>query len=352
MTAPFHLSDDPRWLAVEARDALCEDAFVYAVKTTGVYCRCTCASRRPRPENVLFFTSPAEARQAGFRPCRRCRPDETGHAAHQAARIADICREIETAETEPSLADMAKRAGLSPFHFHRVFKAVTGLTPKAYARAQRAGRMRAALSTSASVTEAIYEAGFNAPSRFYADTATALGMSPKSWRAGGASEVIRFALGQCRLGALLVARSEKGVCAVLLGDEPEALLRELQDAFPKADLIGGDADFEDVLAKVAGLIEAPGTGLDLPLDIRGTVFQQTVWAALQRIPAGARVSYTQLAEMIGLPAAVRAVASACAANKIAVAIPCHRVVRSDGALSGYRWGVARKAALLEVESGG
>uniref|UniRef100_UPI00260620A7 methylated-DNA--[protein]-cysteine S-methyltransferase n=1 Tax=Asticcacaulis sp. TaxID=1872648 RepID=UPI00260620A7 len=232
---------------------------------------------------------------------------------------------------------------------HRVFKAATGLTPKAYARAHRSGRMRAALKASGSVTEAIYEAGFNAPSRFYADTANALGMSPRAFRKGGVAEVIRFAVGQSRLGALLVARSEKGVCAVFLGDDPEALVRDLQDAFPKAELIGGDAAFEETMARVAGLIEAPQTALDLPLDIRGTLFQQKVWAALQALPAGTCVSYSELAERVGLPAAVRAVASACAANKIAVAIPCHRVVRTDGSLSGYRWGVERKAALLEAE---
>ncbi|MFP1130717.1 bifunctional DNA-binding transcriptional regulator/O6-methylguanine-DNA methyltransferase Ada [Asticcacaulis sp. W401b] len=349
MTAAFAMIEDPRWRAVTTRDATQDGAFVYAVKTTGVYCRCTCASRRPKPENVRFFATGPEAETAGFRPCMRCQPDQGGQRALQAQRIAEACREIETAEVEPKLETLAQRAGLSPFHFHRVFKAATGLTPKAYARAHRSGRMRAALKTSGSVTEAIYEAGFNAPSRFYADTAQALGMSPRTFRKGGVAEVIRFAVGQSRLGALLVARSEKGVCAVFLGDDPEALVRDLQDAFPKAELIGGDAAFEETMARVAGLIEAPQTALDLPLDIRGTLFQQKVWAALQALPAGTRVSYSELAERVGLPAAVRAVASACAANKIAVAIPCHRVVRTDGSLSGYRWGVERKAALLAAE---
>ncbi|MFT3996533.1 MAG: bifunctional DNA-binding transcriptional regulator/O6-methylguanine-DNA methyltransferase Ada [Asticcacaulis sp.] len=350
MTSP--LIDDPRWRAIVTRDPALEDAFVYGVKTTGIYCRCTCASRRPKAENVRFFETVADAVAAGFRACRRCLPDEAGHRQRQAQMVADICREIETAEAEPSLEDMARRAGLSPFHFHRVFRTVTGLTPKAYARAHRAQKMRTALKTSPSVTEAIYEAGFNAPSRFYADTSGALGMTPKAFRTGGAAETIRFAIGQSHLGAVLVARSEKGICAVFLGDEAEVLLRDLQDAFPKAELIGGDADFEDVLAKVAGLIEAPGSDFDLPLDIRGTLFQRKVWAALQALPAGARISYAELADRVGLPSAVRAVASACAANRIAVAIPCHRVVRTDGALSGYRWGVERKAALLATESSG
>jgi AraC family transcriptional regulator of adaptative response/methylated-DNA-[protein]-cysteine methyltransferase len=349
MTAAFALTEDPRWRALTTRDATQDGDFVYAVKTTGVYCRCTCPSRRPKPENVRFFTSGAEAQAAGFRPCKRCTPDEVSPRARQAQWVAEACREIETAEVEPTLDALAQRAGLSPFHFHRMFKAATGLTPKAYARAHRSGRMRAALKASGSVTEAIYEAGFNAPSRFYADIAHALGMSPRTFRKGGVAEVIRFAVGQSRLGALLVARSEKGVCAVFLGDEPEGLVRDLQDTFPKAELVGGDAAFEETMARVAGLIEAPQTALDLPLDIRGTLFQQKVWAALQALPAGTRVSYSDLAERVGLPAAVRAVASACAANKIAVAIPCHRVVRTDGSLSGYRWGVERKAALLDAE---
>lgn len=349
MTAPFPITEDPRWQAVISRDVAQDGAFVYGVKTTGVYCRSTCAARLPKPENVRFFETGAQAEAAGLRACKRCKPDQAGGRARQAQMIAAACREIETAEIEPKLDDLARLAGLSPFHFHRVFKAATSLTPKAYARAHRGEKMRAALKSSGSVTDAIYEAGFNAPSRFYADTAGALGMSPRVFRNGGAAETIRFAVGQSRLGAILVARSEKGVCAVFLGDDPDALVRDLQDSFPKAELVGGDAAFEATLARVAGVIEAPETPLDLPLDIRGTVFQQKVWAALQTIPAGTRVSYAELAERVGLPAAVRAVASACAANKIAVAIPCHRVVRMDGALSGYRWGVERKAALLEAE---
>ncbi|MDC7685011.1 bifunctional DNA-binding transcriptional regulator/O6-methylguanine-DNA methyltransferase Ada [Asticcacaulis sp. BYS171W] len=350
MNHPVSTTEDPRWQAVIDRDPAQASAFVYGVTSTGVFCRSTCPSRRPKPENVRFFATPAAATAAGFRACKRCTPEAAALRDTQAAIIAHLCREIETAETEPALADLARQAGLSPFHLHRVFKAATGVTPKAYARAHRAKKMRDTLKTSATVTEAIYDAGFNASSRFYADTKTALGMTPTAFRKGGVNEDIRFAVGQSRLGALLVAQSEKGVCAVFLGDDPEGLVRDLQDSFPNARLIGADTDFEETLARVAGLIEAPGTGLDLPLDIRGTVFQQKVWAALQAIPAGQRLSYSELAERIGAPKAVRAVASACASNTIAVAIPCHRIVRNDGALSGYRWGVERKAALLEREN--
>ncbi|ESQ78454.1 bifunctional DNA-binding transcriptional regulator/O6-methylguanine-DNA methyltransferase Ada [Asticcacaulis sp. YBE204] len=349
MNHTLSITEDPRWQAVRDRDPAQDGAFVYGVASTGVYCRSVCPSRLPKPENVRFFATPAEASAAGFRPCKRCKPDEIALRDRQAQMVADLCREIESAEVEPSLDDLGRRAGLSPFHLHRVFKAVTGVTPKAYARAHRAKKMRETLKTSATVTEAIYDAGFNASSRFYADTKTALGMTPTTFRKGGADEDIRFAVGQSALGALLVAQSGKGVCAVFLGDDPDALVRDLQDAFPKARLIGADAGFEETLARVAGLIEAPGTGFDLPLDIRGTVFQQKVWAALQAIPAGVRLSYSELAERIGAPKAVRAVASACGSNTIAVAIPCHRIVRNDGALSGYRWGVERKAALLARE---
>jgi AraC family transcriptional regulator of adaptative response/methylated-DNA-[protein]-cysteine methyltransferase len=238
---------------------------------------------------------------------------------------------------------------MSRFHFQRVFKLHAGVTPKAYAAARRAARVRAALETEGSVTDAIYAAGFNSPSRFYAGSAAMLGMAPTRFKAGGANEEIRFAVGACSLGAILVAATERGICAVLMGDDPELLVRDLQDRFPKADLIGADAGFERTVALVVGLVEAPRIGLDLPLDLRGTAFQQRVWAALRAIPAGETVSYTELARHIGSPAAVRAVAGACAANPVAVAIPCHRVVRNDGGLSGYRWGIERKAALIQRE---
>jgi AraC family transcriptional regulator of adaptative response/methylated-DNA-[protein]-cysteine methyltransferase len=272
-------------------------------------------------------------------------------AAPHAACVAAACRQIETASTPPSLAELAAQAGLSPHHFHRVFKALTGLTPKAYAQAHRGKALRAALAKrGTNVTEAALDAGFNANSRFYAQADAMLGMKPVQYRDGGNDARIEFALAQCGLGALLVARSARGVCAIALGDTPEPLLRELQDRFPRAELVGGNAAFEQLVAQVVGFIEAPKLGLDLPLDIRGTAFQQRVWDALRKIPAGQTVSYAQLAERIGMPTATRAVARACAANTLAVAIPCHRVVRSDGALSGYRWGVERKRALLLREA--
>jgi AraC family transcriptional regulator of adaptative response/methylated-DNA-[protein]-cysteine methyltransferase len=267
-----------------------------------------------------------------------------------AAKIAAACRAIEAAESAPSLAALARAAGLSAFHFHRLFKAVTGVTPKSYATAARGHRARAALAEAGTVTEAIYDAGFNSSGRFYEQSGALLGMTPTAFRAQGAGERITFALGQCRLGAILVARSEKGICAISLGDDPDALLRALQDRFPAAELAGGDAQFERLVALVVGFVEAPATGLDLPLDIRGTAFQQRVWQALRAIPAGQTASYAEIAAAIGAPKAVRAVASACAANTLAVAIPCHRVVRQDGALSGYRWGVERKRALLAREA--
>jgi len=340
---------DPRWIALVSRDRSADGRFYYSVRSTGVYCRPSCAARRPNPKNVRFHPTPADAEAAGFRPCKRCRPDQPAAAPQSADTVASACRTIERAEETPTLAALAGAAGLSRHHFHRVFKAATGLTPRAYAAAHRTRKLREQLSTTATVTQAIYDAGFNASSRFYETSADVLGMTPTAWRKGGADAVIRFALGQCSLGAILVARTAAGVCAILLGDDAEALLRDLQDRFPRAELIGGDLGFEALVAQVVGFVEAPGIGLDLPLDVRGTAFQQRVWLALREIPAGTTASYAEIARRIGAPKAVRAVARACAANAVAVAIPCHRVVRSDGALSGYRWGIERKRALLERE---
>jgi len=334
---------DPRWEILRRREA---GDFFYSVRTTGIYCRPGCASRLPRPENIGFYATCDEAEAAGFRACKRCRPRESARN-RQAEMIADICRFIEGAEDAPSLDDMAARAGLSPYHFHRRFKAATGLTPKAYADAHRAKKVREGLSAGEAVTAALYEAGYGSSSRFYERSDAILGMTPKAFRAGGAGD-IRFAIGQCSLGAVLVAQSDKGICAITLGDDAEALIRDLQDRFSKANLIGADPDFERTVARVVGLVDQ-GAALDLPLDIRGTAFQQRVWQALRAIPAGETRSYAEVAEMVGSPAAVRAVAGACAANALAVAIPCHRVVRTDGALSGYRWGVERKRALLLKE---
>lgn len=266
-----------------------------------------------------------------------------------AARVIEACRIIEKSESAPVLDELARRVGLSPYHFHRVFKDVTGLTPKGYAAARREQRVRRGLARGRSVTEAMLDAGYNSSGRFYEKAGETLGMTPTRFRAGGAGADIRFAVGQCTLGAILVARSDRGVCAIFMGDDPDALARELQDRFPRANLIGGDMEFERLVAQVVGFVEAPGTGLNLPLDVRGTAFQKRVWQALRRIPAGKTVSYAELAKRIGAPKSVRAVAGACAANPVALAIPCHRVVRNDGGLSGYRWGVERKRALIERE---
>lgn len=340
---------DPRWARVLARDAAADGSFVYSVATTGVFCKPSCASRRARPQNVRFHADAAAARAAGFRPCKRCRPDGGSLAEEHAALVAAACRRIEREDTPPALDDLAQQAGMSPFHFHRVFRRIAGVTPKEYAAAQRARRVRAALPAATSVTAALYDAGYNSNGRFYEDSARVLGMTPRNYRAGGVRQRIRFAVAQCTLGALLVARSERGVCAITLGDDPDVLLRDLQDRFPRAELLGTDADFDATVARVVAFVEEPALGLDLPLDIRGTAFQQRVWKALQQIPAGETASYAEIAQRIGAPKSARAVAQACAANALAVAVPCHRVVRTDGALSGYRWGIERKRALLERE---
>jgi AraC family transcriptional regulator of adaptative response/methylated-DNA-[protein]-cysteine methyltransferase len=341
---------DPRWARLVQRDPAADGSFWYSVRTTGVYCRPSCAARRANPVNIRFHATMAEAEQAGFRPCLRCKPDQAPLRQRQAELVATACRLLETVEDMPDLTGLAGSVGLSTSHFYRVFKAATGLTPRGYATAHRAQKVRAGLMRSKTVTEAIYDAGFGSNSRFYEASDRMLGMTPTAYRAGGTDAAIHFAIGECSLGAILVARSPKGVCAILLGDAPDALLRDLQDRFPKAMLIGGDADFEAVVARVVGFVEAPRLGLDLPLDVRGTAFQQRVWQALREIPAGETASYAEIARRIGQPEASRAVAGACAANALAVAIPCHRVVRADGGLSGYRWGVERKGSLLERES--
>ena len=342
-------ADEMRWDAVIAKDKGADGQFYFSVRTTGVYCRPSCPSRRALRENVAFHPSCEAAEAAGFRACKRCRPREASQSERHAAMVASACALIERSEDPPRLAALAAASGLSPFHFHRVFKAATGLTPKAYADAHRADRVRRALPSSTTITGAIYDAGFNSNGRFYAASAQVLGMTPGRYRAGGDLTQIRFAIGECSLGSILVAATEKGVCAILLGRDPDALVRQLQDRFIKAELIGGDAAFEKLVAKVIGFVEQPRLGLDLPLDVQGTAFQQRVWRALRNIGVGNTASYGDIAARIGQPKSTRAVAQACAANMIAVAIPCHRVIRTDGQLSGYRWGVQRKRTLLERE---
>ena len=343
------VESDPRYAAVQSRDTRADGTFFYSVKTTGVYCRPSCAARPARPENVAFHRTRSEAERAGFRPCKRCKPDQPPLSERHAAKVAELCRLIEGDDEAPSLEDLARHAGLSAFHTHRLFKTVTGVTPKEYATAHRAGRVRGALQAQSSITAAIYGAGYKSSARFYAKSNALLGMTPTNYRAGGADLEIRFAIGECSLGSILVAATPLGVCAILLGDEPQALAHDLERRFPRAALIGADGEFEQLVAKVVGLVENPRVGATLPLDIRGTAFQQRVWKALSKIPAGKTMTYSDIAHAIGSPKAVRAVAQACAANALAVAIPCHRVVRTDGGLSGYRWGVERKRSLLARE---
>ena len=342
-------ADDRRWAAVVARDKRADGSFVTAVATTGIYCRPSCAARRPLRQNVRFYATCAEAEAAGFRPCKRCKPNAPAEDGEHTRRIAAACRLIKTAETAPTLEALAAHAGLSPYHFHRVFKAATGVTPKAYAVAHRRERIGKALQGEKSVTTAIYEAGFNSSGRFYADATRSLGMKPAAYRAGGVDVEIRHATAACSLGLMLVAATDKGVCAIFFGDDAGVLGRELRDRFPRAKLTGGDRAFAKLVAQAVAYVEAPQKEMSLPLDVRGTAFQQRVWAALREIPPGETATYGDIARRIGKPAAVRAVGTACGANQIAVAIPCHRVVGSNGKLTGYRWGVQRKQALLARE---
>lgn len=348
---PGYTGDEARWNAVLRRDRNADGHFYYSVRTTGVFCRPSCAARPALRKNVAFHASREDAERAGFRACKCCKPDRGGITALHATGVAAATRLIEASEQVPTLDELAAAAAMSRFHFHRVFKALTGLTPKAYGSAHRATRVRDQLRSANTVTDAIYGAGFNSSGRFYAQANDELGMTPTRFRAGGTGESILFAVGECSLGSILVAKTEKGICAISLGDDPQALVEELQDRFPNAKLVGGDRSFEQLVAKVVGFVESPAIGLDLPLDIRGTAFQKRVWKALREIPAGYTVSYAQVAQRIGEPQAVRAVAQACGANALAVAIPCHRVIRNDGELSGYRWGIERKRTLLGKEAG-
>jgi AraC family transcriptional regulator of adaptative response/methylated-DNA-[protein]-cysteine methyltransferase len=346
------VADDPRWARIVGRDKTADGHLWYSVSTTGVYCRPSCPSRIANPRNVQLHDSIESARATGFRPCQRCNPEGPSLEYENANLVAKACRLIEESEEEPSLEELADRVGRSPSYFHRVFKAVTGLTPKNYAAAHRAEKVREGLASGNTVTEAMYDAGFNSSGRFYEKSTGMLGMTPSQYRAGGVNEEIKFAVGQTSLGAILVASSKKGVVSILLGDDPDKLVHDLQDRFPKARLVGANRDYEALIARVVGFVEKPGVGLDLPLDVRGTAFQQRVWRALREIPVGETISYAEIAERIGSPQAVRAVAGACAANKLAVAIPCHRVIRNDGALSGYAWGVERKRVLIDREASG
>ncbi len=348
---PAFATDAARLEAVRWRDPAADGVFLYSVSTTGVYCRPSCAARPARRENIGFFDTREAAERAGFRPCKRCRPDLPPRAEREAALVADACRAIETADEPPSLAALAAGAGLSPHHFHRLFRRVAGVTPKAYASAQRQRRVQEALHDGSAVTASLYEAGFNSSGRFYEAADSMLGMTPSAYRAGGKDEVIHYATGRSSLGTVLVGATARGICAILLGDDPEPLLDDLRARFPRAALRAGASGFASLVEQVVAFVDAPGASdsFPLPLDIRGTAFQRRVWEVLRAIPPGTTLSYRDVAARIGQPAAIRAVAGACAANALAVAVPCHRVVAADGATSGYRWGVQRKRRLLERE---
>lgn len=345
------MGDEARWAAVLAKDNQLDGEFVFAVKTTGIYCRPSCPARPAKRQNVEFFDTTVQAASAGYRACKRCKPDglSQAHARHELVLLA--CQAIEQSESGLSLDELATKVGLSPHHFHRIFKAATGLTPKQYHKAVQAKRVTTALEEGSSVTEALYDAGFSSSGRFYEDAGANLGMSPSSFRQGGSGERIQHTIEPCSLGVMLVAATLRGVCAIEFADTAPALLERLQTRFPKAVFEEGDLAFKQWVAQILRYLDHPTGSLDLPLDVQGTVFQRRVWKALQDIPCGQTLSYTELAQRLGQPTAVRAVASACANNHIAVAIPCHRVVRTGGALAGYRWGLARKAELLRREGG-
>ncbi len=343
--------NDSRMTAVVARDAQFDGRFVYAVVTTGVYCRPSCAARAPRPENVRFFDAPAAAEAAGYRACLRCHPDGDSRAERQAAAVTDLCRFIEDSEELPSLAALAERAGWSPSHTHRTFKAVTGVTPKAYARALRQERLRNGLAAGDDVTRATFEAGYSGSGRLYAESDGALGMTPSAYRAGGPAVDIQVAWAESDLGPVLVATTERGICAILFGDDRAATEADLRRRFTHATITPASEERSALVDAVVRMVASPTAPHDLPLDIRGRAFQRQVWEALRAIPAGQTRSYGELARALGRPTAARAVAGACAANPLAVAVPCHRVVRADGSLSGYRWGLERKRALLDREAG-
>lgn len=343
---------ETRWMALTCCDSDADGRFVYAVKTTGVYCRPSCASRLPRRENVCFFDDWGEAEEAGFRACKRCCPSKVSPKDTRATTVEMACRLIEASEVLPDLGTLAATAGLSPTRFHRVFKGLTGVTPKEYGVAHRARRLREALAQGGTITAALYDAGFNSSGPFHAASLDLLGMTPSKYQAGGKGETIRFAVGESSMGAILVAATGTGICHIALGDDRDALLRDLQDRFHSAEFIGGDRDFERTVAQVVGFVEYPALGHSLPLDVRGTAFQQRVWQALRDIPAGATVTYTELAQRVDAPRSVRAVARACASNTLAIAVPCHRVIRANGDLAGYRWGVERKRELLRREREG
>ena len=344
-----YLTDDERWRALLTRDKNALGMFLYGVVTTGVVCHPGCGSRQPKRENVVFFDTLTAAREAGFRPCKRCGITQPRTDTRQRNLVAVACRDIEAATVAPKLAELAATAGLSPWYFQRLFKRLVGITPKQYATSHRAQRFREELERGNTVTNAIYDAGFESSSRAYDLQAQRLGMAPSRYQRGSRGETVRYAFAQNYLGWVVVAATERGLCAVEFASSSEELERLLRERFPEAVLEPGDDAFASLVETVIAYLDRPERGLKLPLDIQGTAFQQRVWATLQKIPSGCTVSYAEIAARIGQPKAVRAVAGACASNKLAVVIPCHRVVKQSGELSGYRWGVERKALLLARE---
>ena len=343
-------SDEGRWQTVVQRDPQAGRAFVYGVLTTGIYCRPGCASRLPKPENVRFFDTWEDAERAGLRPCKRCTPQEATPRSASTEAVAKACELIEKSEHPLPLQGLADAVGLSPHYFHRVFKRSLGITPKQYAAEKRMERVRDGIRSEDFITGAIYGAGFESSSRFYENATATLGMKPTEYRRGGDGVTITFAIAESYLGWVLVAATDQGICRIDFDDSPDALQSRLAASFPQARLLGDVAEFAATVTQVLSFLESPEQGLELPLDVQGTAFQRRVWAALQELPAGSTASYSDVASRMGKPMAARAVARACASNQIAVAIPCHRVVRSDGALGGYRWGLDRKRALLDRES--
>ncbi len=341
-------ADADRWDAVTTRDTQADGAFFYAVKTTGVFCRPSCASRLPRRENVAFFATADDARAAGYRECKRCQP---GGLPRELAIVQRACAALDAdPQQRLTLAQLSDAVHLSPFHLQRLFKRVVGVSPRQYQAARRGAALRDALERGDDVTRAAADAGYTSPSRLYSTTASELGMAPSTYRRKGAGLRMHYASAPTRLGFVLVAATGQGICRIAFGDDAATLVNDMRDAFANAELIEDPARIAPFIAQIDAYLEGKRLTFDLPLDIASTAFRQRVWDALQRIPYGQTRSYTQIAEALGAPNAVRAVASACAANPVALAIPCHRVVQKGGALAGYRWGLPRKAALLEAEA--
>ena len=345
MERPITIDEKAAWAAVLRRDKGRDGDFVTGVMTTGIYCRPSCAARHPRRENVRFFTTGREAAAAGLRPCLRCRPDEI---SRESVALEQAFQLIDRAEMMPSLAELAGAVGYSTHHFHRLFKRATGVTPAAYARGRRARTMTESLEANARVTDAIYDAGYSGPGRFYADAKTRLGMTPSAWRDGGRGATIRWAIADTSLGRMLVAATDKGICRLSFDEDEQALKRR----FPNAAIAAGGTAMAELVERTVAAVEAPGRPHDVPLDVRGTAFQEAVWRELSRIPPGEVLSYAALAARAGKPGAARAAGTACGANQIAILIPCHRARRGDGSPGGYAYGLERKAALLAREAGG